>query len=100
VDAAGYKSISSKRDVDAILLGGQQAACNNHIDTMGVLQFAVLTSPKGVCVEILACAMDPMQAFPAGRYSLRRRVIGRLPNYDQWSCPDKPAQRGVSPHTT
>ena len=23
--------------------------------------------PKGMCVEVLACAMDPMQVFPAGR---------------------------------
>ena len=27
----------------------------------------VLNVPKGMCVEERACAMDPMQVFPAGR---------------------------------
>jgi hypothetical protein len=64
----------------------------------------VLSSPKGVCVEIQAfgctmdsmqvfpawrcfgCTMDSMQVFPAWRCLLRQRGNGRLPNYDQLSC--------------
>ena len=30
----------------------------------------------------------PAKVFPAGRCLRRRRGNGRLPNYEQWSCPD------------
>jgi hypothetical protein len=64
------------------------------------IQIQVLPSPKGMGVEILVigCAMDPVQDFPAWRCLWCRRGIGTLPNYDQWSCPNKPVRRGVSPH--
>ncbi len=40
---------------------------------------------RRVCVEIRACAMDPMQVFSTGHC-----LQGGWPcsDYDQWSCPD------------
>jgi hypothetical protein len=43
----GTDPSSSEGDMDAIQ--GQQAACNNHRDTMGALKVQVLRSPNGVC---------------------------------------------------
>jgi hypothetical protein len=65
------------------------AKCSkNHRDTMGALKNQVIPSAKGVC-GIRACAIEPMQDFPAWRCLQRRRGIDRLPNYDQWSALSK-----------
>ena len=74
---------------------GSQAACEPR-DTMGVLKLKYYTFRTGVCFEILACAMDPMQVFPArggGRTPRRPQVeLPRLARpkgcyavYDIWS---------------
>ncbi len=57
--------------------------------TWAYIQVQVLPSSKDVCVEIRAfgCTMDTMQVSLAGCCLWRRRGAGRLPSYDQWSCP-------------
>ena len=39
----------------------------NRKDNYGRNGSQALHVPKGMCVEVLACATDPMQVFPAGR---------------------------------
>ncbi len=57
------KDPSSSEVVEAIQ--GQQAACNNQRDTMGIHSSSSTIIYEGVCVKILAfdSTMDPMQVF-------------------------------------
>ena len=45
---------------------GFQAACLPQ-DTMGATAIKHYMFRRGMCVEVRAFAMDPMQVFPAGR---------------------------------
>ena len=52
---------------------------DNRKDNYGRTCSQALHVPKGMCVELQACAMDPMQVFPARRRQRRRRGSGRTP---------------------
>ena len=64
VDAAVYRTSKLRREtMDGVQ--GFQAAYQPR-DNMGALNLKFYPLRR-VCVEIRACAMDPMQVFPAGR---------------------------------
>jgi hypothetical protein len=56
------------------------------------LKYYLLPSPKGMCVEIRACAMDPMQVFPTGRCLQCQRGIGSAQTTTSGAAPTSPSE--------
>jgi hypothetical protein len=84
VDAAWYKSIQLRRGVDAIQ--GQQAACNNHRDNMGVHSSPSTNISKGdVCGnKSIWLYYGPHACFPRldnifGFFPVKRQYFPRNP---------------------
>ena len=61
---------------------------NNRKDNYGRNCNPALHVPKGMCVEVLACVMDPMQVFPAGRAVSAEGGMAVHRGDAKWSCPD------------
>ena len=43
---------------------------------------------RGLCLEVRACAMDPMQVIPAGRAVSAEGGMAIHRGDAKWSCPD------------
>ena len=73
VDAAVYRTSKLRRGY------GRRPRLSSCMTTTGHYERTcsqALHVPKGMCVEVLACVMDPMQVFPAGRavFQHKRRM--------------------------
>ena len=70
--------------------GVQGSQHNNRKDNYGCNCNPALHVPKGRCVEVRACAKDPIQVIPAGR-AVSAGAEGGLAVHRgdaKWSCPD------------
>ena len=70
----------------------------NRKDNYGRTCAQVLHVPKGVCVEVRACAMDPVQVFPAGRRWRPQRGSGRTPRRTSSGAAPTSPPEGVFRH--
>ena len=61
---------------------------DNRKDNYGRNCNPELHVPKGMCVEVRACAMDPMKVFPAGRAVSAERGVAVHRGDARWTCPD------------
>ena len=66
---------------------GYQAACQPQ-GHYGRTCSQALHVPKGMCVEVRACVMDPMQVFPAVRAVSAEGGVAVHRGDAKWSIPD------------
>ena len=66
---------------------GYQAACHSQ-GHYGRTCSQALHVLKGICVDVRACAMDPMKISPVGRAVSAEGGVAVHRGDAKWSCPD------------